>query len=140
MMKHELKSIQIVVKENIIRIKKINGIDYISLTDLASYHANSDPSDIIKNWMSNKNSFEYYGLWEEINNINFNSVEYHGIKISEAPYNRFTMTPKRWKENFNAIGIVPSSGKYSEGVLAHPDIAFEFASWLSPEFKLSNII
>lgn len=86
--------------------------------------------------MSNKNSFEFYSLWEEINNPNFNSVESHVIKTEEVPYNRFTMTPKRWKEKFNAIGIVPSSGKYSQGTFAHSDIAFEFASWLSPEFKL----
>ena len=86
--------------------------------------------------MSNKNSFEFYSLWEEINNPNFNSVESHIIKNEEVPYNRFTMTPKRWKEKFNAIGIVPSSGKYSQGTFAHSDIAFEFASWLSPEFKL----
>jgi hypothetical protein len=66
----------------------------------------------------------------------FNSVEFHRIKIEEAPYNRFTMTQKRWKNQFNAIGIVPSSGKYSMGTFAHQDIAFEFASWLSPEFKL----
>ena len=86
--------------------------------------------------MSNKDSFEYYGLWEEINNKDFNSVGFHGIKINEAPYNRFTMTPMRWKRDFNAVGIIPSAGKYSIGVFAHPDIAFEFASWLSPEFKL----
>ena len=86
--------------------------------------------------MSAKNSFAYYSLWEEINNENFNSMESHRIKIEEVPYNRFTMTPNRWKKNFNAIGIIPSSGKYSKGTFAHPDIAFEFASWLSPEFKL----
>lgn len=86
--------------------------------------------------MSNKNSFDYYSLWEEINNEDFNSVESHRIKINEVGYNRFTMTPNRWKRDFNAIGIIPSSGKYSQGTFAHPDIAFEFASWLSPEFKL----
>ena len=86
--------------------------------------------------MSAKNSFAYYSLWEEINNENFNFMESHRIKIEEVPYNRFTMTPNRWKKNFNAIGIIPSSGKYSKGTFAHPDIAFEFASWLSPEFKL----
>ena len=86
--------------------------------------------------ISNKNSFAFYSLWEELNNQNFNSVESHGIKINEVPYNRFTMTPNRWKKEFNAIGIIPSSGKYSKGTFAHPDIAFEFASWLSPEFKM----
>ena len=86
--------------------------------------------------MSNRNSFDYYGFWEQINNKNFNFVEFHVIKTEEAPYNRFTMTPKRWKDKFNEIGIVPSAGKYSVGTFAHSDIAFEFASWLSPEFKL----
>lgn len=86
--------------------------------------------------MSNKNSFDFYNLWEELHNENFNSMESHRIKINEVGYNRFTMTPNRWKKEFNAVGIIPSSGKYSVGTFAHPDIAFEFASWLSVEFKL----
>ena len=86
--------------------------------------------------MSTRNSFEFYSLWEELNNPHFNSVESHGIRIGEVPYNRFTMTPNRWKKSFGAIGIIPGGGKYSDGTFAHPDIAFEFASWLSPEFKL----
>ena len=86
--------------------------------------------------MSNKESFAFYNLWEELHNENFNSVESHRIKIDEVGYNRFTMTPNRWKKDFNAIGIIPSSGKYSIGTFAHPDIAFEFASWLNVEFKL----
>lgn len=117
-------------------ILRVGNVNYISLTDLARQVNSKDPSGVIRNWMSNKNSFDYYGLWEEINNENFNSVEFHRIKIDEVPYNRFTMTPNRWKRDFNAIGIIPSSGKYSKGTYAHPDIAFEFASWLSPEFKL----
>lgn len=86
--------------------------------------------------MSNKNSFDYYSLWEEINNENFNSVESHRIKVNEVGYNRFTMTPTRWKKNTNAIGIIPSSGRYSKGTFAHPDIALEFASWIDTGFKL----
>ena len=86
--------------------------------------------------MSNKDSFAFYSLWEELHNENFNSVESHRIKNNEVGYNRFTMTPKRWKKDFNSIGIIPSSGKYSIGTFAHPDIAFEFASWLNVEFKL----
>lgn len=124
------------VKNAEIGIMRVGEVDYISLTDLAKYTNLLDPSGVIRNWMSNKDSFEYYGLWEEINNKDFNSVGFHGIKINEAPYNRFTMTPMRWKRDFNAVGIIPSAGKYSIGVFAHPDIAFEFASWLSPEFKL----
>lgn len=127
---------QMIVKDQKINVMRIDNKEYISLTDLAKYVNKEDPSGVIRNWMSNKNSFEFYSLWEEINNPNFNSVESHVIKNEEVPYNRFTMTPKRWKEKFNAIGIVPSSGKYSQGTFAHSDIAFEFASWLSPEFKL----
>ena len=131
-----LVTTEIVVKENKVGILRAGNVNYISLTDLARQVNSKDPSGVIRNWMSNKNSFDYYGLWEEINNENFNSVDFHRIKIDEAPYNRFTMTPNRWKRDFNAIGIIPSSGKYSIGTFAHPDIAFEFASWLSPEFKL----
>ena len=134
-MKEDLKS-EIIVKERKIGIIIINGTEYISLTDLARYADENEPSEIIRNWMSNKNSFAFYSLWEEINNPDFNSVESHVIKTEEVPYNRFTMTPKRWKDKFNAIGIKPSNGKYSKGTYAHSDIAFEFASWLSPEFKL----
>ena len=135
-MSKDLVKTEINVIDNKIGITRIGDVDYISLTDLAKYQNPEDPSGVIRNWMSNRNSFDYYGLWEQINNENFNSVEFHVIKTEEAPYNRFTMTPKRWKDKFNAIGIVPSAGKYSVGTFAHPDIAFEFASWLSPEFKL----
>ena len=124
------------VNNNKVGIIRVDNIDYISITDLAKYANPDDPSGVIRNWMSNQNSFAFYSLWEEINNPNFNSVESHGIKTTEVPYNRFTMTPNRWKKEFNAIGIIPSSGRYSKGTYAHPDIAFEFASWLSPEFKL----
>ena len=124
------------VINNKIGVIKVGDVDYISLTDLAKYQNAKEPSELVRNWMSNRNSFEYYGLWEQINNENFNSVEFHIIRTEEAPYNRFTMTPKRWRDKFNAIGIIPSAGKYSRGTFAHPDIAFEFASWLSPEFKL----
>ena len=135
-MNKDIVKTETIVKENKIVIKRVGNVNYISLTDLAKYSTEDEPSDIIRNWMSNRNSFEYYGLWEIINNENFNSVEFHRIKTEEAPYNRFSMTPRKWKNNFNAIGIIPSSGKYSLGTFAHPDIAFEFASWLSPEFKL----
>ena len=135
-MKNNTIFTELIVKENKIRIMRIGNENYISLTDLAKYANPEDPSGVIRNWMSNKNSFEYYSLWEELNNPNFNSVESHRIKTNEVPYNRFTMTPNRWKKDFNAIGIISSSGKYSKGTFAHPDLAFEFASWLSPEFKL----
>ena len=124
------------VQEKTVRVLRFRNTDYISLTDLAKSQNSQDPSGVIRNWMSNKDSFAFYNLWEELHNENFNSVESHRIKIDEVGYNRFTMTPNRWKKDFNAIGIIPSSGKYSKGTFAHPDIAFEFASWLSPEFKL----
>ena len=124
------------VKDNLINVMRVNNVDYISLTDLASYSNPKDPSGVIRNWMSTRNSFAFYSLWEELSNPDFNSVKSHGIKIDEVPYNRFTMTPNRWEKEFNAIGIIPSSGKYSKGTFAHPDIALEFASWIDPAFKL----
>ena len=135
-MKKEVIKTELKVKDNLVGIMRIGDVDYISLTDLAKYQNPIDPSGVIRNWMSNKNSFDFYNLWEELHNENFNSVESHRIKIDEVGYNRFTMTPNRWKKDFNAIGIIPSSGKYSVGTFAHPDIAFEFASWLNVEFKL----
>ena len=135
-MKDNLIKTEMNVNNEKISVMRIGNEEYISLTDLAKYANPTDPSGVIRNWMSNKNSFEFYSLWEELNNENFNSVESHRIKIEEVGYNRFTMTPSRWKKDFNAIGIIPSSGKYSAGTFAHSDIALEFASWLSPEFKL----
>ena len=135
-MKKEIIKTEMKVKDNLVRVMRVGDIDYISLTDLAKYQNEDDPSGVIRNWMSNKNSFDFYNLWEELHNENFNSVESHRIKIDEVGYNRFTMTPNKWKKDFNAIGIIPSSGKYSIGTFAHPDIAFEFASWLNTEFKL----
>ena len=135
-MNNNIIKTQIKIKDHGVGVIRINNIEYISLTDIASYADSEGPSDIIRNWMSSKDAFQFYSLWEEINNPNFNSVESHVIKINDVPYNRFSMSPKKWKERFNAIGIIPSSGKYSKGTYAHPDIAFEFASWISPEFKL----
>ncbi len=135
-MSKELIQTQMNVNNRQVRVMRVDNVDYISLTDLAKYQNENDPSGVIRNWMSNKNSFDFYNLWEELHNDNFNSVESHRIKINEVGYNRFTMTPNRWKKDFNAIGIIPNSGKYSVGTFAHPDIAFEFASWLNVEFKL----
>ena len=135
-MSKELMRTQMNVNNRQVRVMRVDNVDYISLTDLVKYQNENDPSGVIRNWMSNKNSFDFYNLWEELHNENFNSVESHRIKIDEVGYNRFTMTPNRWRKDFNAIGIIPSSGKYSVGTFAHPDIAFEFASWLNVEFKL----
>ena len=127
---------EVIVNGISINYKKINNEDYICLTDIARFYNNEAPSDIVKSWMSNKDSFEFYSLWEELHNPNFNSVEMHRIKNEEVGLNRFTMSPTKWKRDFNAIGIVPSAGKYSEGTFAHRDIAFEFASWIDAKFKL----
>ena len=107
--------------------------DYISLTDIARYKSD-EPSDVIKNWMRRKDTIEFLGLWESLNNTNFNSVEFDRIK-SEAGYNSFTLTPKKWISLTNAIGIISKSGRYG-GAFAYSDIAFEFASWISAEFKM----
>lgn len=109
--------------------------DYISLTDIAKYSDPDNPRYIIQNWMRNRNTIDYLGLWEELNNPSFNRVEFDAVKI-EAGKNSFVMTPTKWIKETNAIGIVSKSGRYGGGTLAHKDIAFEFASWLSPEFKL----
>ncbi len=123
------------VNENSIRVMRIDDEDYISLTDLAKYKNPTDPSDVIKKWLSNYDTMEFLGLWEKLNNENFNSAEFSRIK-SEAPKRSFTMTPSRWCTEVNAIGVIYSKGKYSIGTFAHSDIALEFASWIDNLFKL----
>ena len=123
------------VNENEIRVMRINDEDYISLTDLARYKNPTDPSDVIKKWLSNYDTIEFLGLWEELSNENFNSAEFSLIK-SEAPKRSFTMTPSQWCTRVNAIGMTYSKGKYSIGTFAHSDIALEFASWIDNLFKI----
>ncbi|RRD27481.1 KilA-N domain-containing protein [Fusobacterium canifelinum] len=107
--------------------------DYISLTDIAKYKSD-EPNDVIRNWLRSKDTIEFLGLWEIINNPNFKPVEFDGFK-KEAGSNAFTLSPQRWIEKTNAIGIISKSGRYG-GTFAHSDIAMEFASWISAEFKL----
>ena len=126
----------ITVRNNDVDVLRIGDIDYISLTSLAKYQNPEFPANVIIHWLSNKTTFDYVGLWEELNNPNFNLTEFREIKINECGRYSFTMSPRRWIKDLNAIGIVSKGGKYSIGTFAHPDIAFEFASWLSPEFKL----
>lgn len=123
------------VNENEVRILRVNNEDYISLTDLAKYKNPKEPSDVIKKWMSNFDSIEFIGLWEELNNPDFNSAEFLQIK-NEAPKKSFIMTPNNWCKSVNAIGIIAGKGKYSLGTFAHSDIALEFASWIDTSFKL----
>ena len=135
-MKNNLIQTELDVNNNKIRVMRINDVDYISLTDLAKYSNPENPANVIIHWMSNKGTFDYIGLWEQLNNENFNFTEFSEIKNKEVGYASFTLSPKRWIDRTNAIGIYSKGGKYSIGTFAHPDIAFEFASWLSPEFKL----
>ena len=107
--------------------------EYISITDIARYKSD-EPTAVIQNWMRNRDVIEFLGLWETLHNSNFKPLEFEGFK-NQAGANAFTMSPKKWIEATNAIGIVSKSGRYG-GTYAHSDIAFEFASWISPEFKL----
>ena len=107
--------------------------EFISLTDIARYRDAERSDYILQNWMRNRSTIEFIGLWEIFNNPGFNSIEFDGIK-NLAGSNSFSLTPKRWIKTTNAKGIVSKTGRYG-GTFAHKDIAFEFASWLSAEFK-----
>ncbi len=111
-----------------------NSNDFISLTDIARHKDPLHTDDIVKNWMRNRNTIELLGFWETIYNPDFKPVEFDGFR-KQAGLNSFVMTPKRWIESTSAIGIVSKSGRYG-GTFAHKDIALEFASWISIEFKL----
>ena len=132
-MKEKIKT-QIAVKGQEINVMRIDGKEYISLTDLARYADSEEPRYPIQNWMRNKDVILYLGLWEKINNENFKGVEFDTFK-NEAGSNKFKISPQKWIKETSAIGIISKSGN-NGGTYAHPDIAFEFASWLSPEFKL----
>ena len=135
-MKKEIIKTEIKVKDNLIGIMRVGNEDYISLTDLARFKNDKNPSNVIIHWLSNKDTALYVGLWEELNNENFNFTEYREIKINEIGTSSYTMSPKQWIQRTNAIGLISKGGKYSIGTYAHPDLAFEFASWLNVEFKL----
>lgn len=110
-----------------------NKEDFMSLTDIARHRDNERSDYILQNWLRNRSTIEFIGLWEKFNNPNFNSIEFDGIK-NMAGSNSFSLTPKRWIETTNATGIISKTGRYG-GTFAHKDIAFEFATWLSAEFK-----
>jgi len=128
------KNIEIIVQGFTIKTFKNKKGDYISLTDIARNKNANEPKDIVKNWMRSKATIEFLGLWEQINNLNFKGVEFDSFK-SEAGSNAFTLSPSKWINNTNAIGIITKQGK-NGGTYAHKDIAFEFASWVSAAFKL----
>jgi hypothetical protein len=122
------------VLDSVITVSSYNEADYICITDIAKYKNTATTDDLIRNWLRNRNTVEFLGIWEQLNNPDFNPVEFDGIRM-QAGLNSFTLTPKQWIEKTRAIGIVSKAGRYG-GTYAHKDIAFEFASWISVEFKL----
>lgn len=124
----------ITVKEVSVRTLKVNGTDYISITDIAKQKNPIEPKDVVKNWMRLKNTLEYLGLWELLNNSAFKGVEFDPL-LRDAGSNAFTMSPSRWVELTGAIGIITKNGA-GGGTYAQRDIAFKFASWVSVEFEL----
>ena len=127
------------VLEYEINTKIINQEDYVSLTDIAKKVNEDEPRFVIQNWMRNKDTIDYLGLWESIYNPNFNRVGFEAVE-NESGRNRFTMSPTKWINSVNSIGMVTKAGKHGGGTYAHFDIAMEFASWISPEFKLYIVI
>ena len=123
------------VKDNLINVMRVDNTDYISLTDLARYKKPYNPGDVIIKWMSNKSSFDFYSLWEELFNEDFKLAESREFK-NDAANNSFTMSPSRWISFTNSKGFISKRGKYDGGTFAHPDIALEFASQIDPAFKL----
>lgn len=130
---NSIKSVIHAKDTDIAVISAVGKEDYISLTDIARYRSD-EPKDVVKNWLRSKSTIEFLGLWEKMNNPNFKGVEFDSFK-NEAGSNAFTMSPQKWIKATNAIGIISKSGN-NGGTFAHKDIAFEFASWISPEFKL----
>ena len=108
--------------------------DYVCITDIARYKHSDRTDDLIRNWLRNRNTIEFLGIWEQLNNPDFKPVEFDGFR-KQAGLNSFTLTPKQWIEKTNAIGLISKAGRYG-GTYAHKDIAFEFASWISIKFKL----
>jgi hypothetical protein len=123
----EAKGLQITVHS------LVGCADYISLTDIAKYKSDA-PDDVVKNWLRNRETIEFIGLWEKLNNPDFNPVEFDGFRMA-AGRNAFVLSPKKWIEATGAVGLRSKSGRHG-GTFAHVDIAMEFASWISPEFKL----
>lgn len=124
---------ELIVKGVDIKYQSIDENDYICITDIAKYKT-SETDTVIGNWMRNRNTIEFLGIWETLNNPNFNPVEFEGFR-KQAGLNAFILSPKKWVKSTNAIGIISKAGRYG-GTYAHKDIAFEFASWISVEFKL----
>lgn len=126
---------EIIVNNQKIGVMFIDGKEYISLTDLARFKNTCNPGDVIIKWMSNKSSYDFYSLWEELNNKDFKLAKSREFKY-ESSNHSFIMSPTRWISLTSAVGFICKRGRYDSGSYAHSDIALEFASWLSPEFKL----
>ena len=124
----------LIVKKQEINISQIQDEEYISLTDIARYKNTENPKGVVQNWLRNRNTIEFLGIWESIYNPNFKGIEFEAFK-KEAGLNSFTLAPQKWIEVTDAIGLVSKSGK-GGGTYGHRDIAFEFASWVSVEFKI----
>jgi hypothetical protein len=125
---------KIEVQGNEIAVIAREGSDFISLTDIAKYRNASEPFSVINNWMRSRSTIDFLGLWEKLSNPDFKPIEFERFR-NEAGSNYFVLSPQRWIEATHAVGITSRSGRYG-GTFAHTDIAFEFASWISPEFKL----
>ena len=128
------KNREIAVKDILIRTMTINGVDYICITDIARQKNADEPKDVVKNWMRQKNTLEYLGLWEKLYNPSFKGVEFDPL-LAESGSNSFTMSPSRWVTLTSSIGIVTKNGA-GGGTYAQRDIAFKFANWVSVEFEL----
>ena len=128
------KKSEIIVRDVTIKTMKVNGVDYICITDVAKQKNSVDPNGVLANWMRNRNTVEFLGIWETIHNPCFNPIEFEGFR-KEAGLNAFTLSPTRWILATKAIGIISQAGR-NGGTYAQTDIAFEFASWISVEFRL----
>jgi hypothetical protein len=125
---------KLIVQDTTVSLTSVNDDDFISLTDIARVRNPDEPKDVVKNWLRNRSTIEFLGLWEKINNTAFKGVEFDAFKL-QAGSNSFTLSPNKWIEATGAIGIKSTAGR-GGGTYAHKDIAFEFASWVSAEFKL----
>lgn len=128
------KVTNIEVKDATVRTIKHEGEDFVCITDIARQKNSSDPNDVIANWMRNRNTIEFLGIWEQLFNPCFNPLEFEGFR-KVAGLNAFTLSPQHWINSTSAIGIISRSGRYG-GTYARTDIAFEFATWISVEFRL----
>jgi KilA domain-containing protein len=128
------KKATLVVRGATVTVLPQSGLDYICLTDIARYRDRERTDYLIQNWLRNRNTIEFLGIWEQLNNPGFKPIEFDGFR-KQAGLNSFILTSKQWIEKTGAIGLVSKSGRYG-GTYAHKDIAFEFASWISVEFKL----